>query len=181
LFTRYFRKKDPSGEAAETEWIEMSGREYYRFVTAPENRDKHFIDMGDVVLECSEAEYKKFKAEDDHSSYILEQTEGWLTLSLYELGDGDRCSGEELIPDEDEDVCDLAIRNIQRHALQNALQRLSEDEYRMIMLKYHSRFAMSEEKIGELFGLSQSGVNRRLAAIKNSLKKFVIEAEKSSQ
>ena len=166
---------------AAVEWIEMSGREYYIFVTDPENKDRYFIDMGDVVLECSKSEYKKFKTEDDHSSYILEQSEGWTILSLCELADGERRSGEELIPAECEDVSDLAIRNIRLHALQSALQELSEDEYRMVMLKYHPQFAMSEKKIRELFGLSQSGVSRRLTAIKNSLKKFVIESEKSSQ
>ena len=51
---RYFRKKDPNCKAEDTEWIEMTGREYYRFVTAPENKRRFFIDMDDVVLESSE-------------------------------------------------------------------------------------------------------------------------------
>ena len=49
----------------------MSGGEYYCFVTDPKDKGRCFIDMGDVVLECTRAEYKRFKAEDDHSSYIL--------------------------------------------------------------------------------------------------------------
>lgn len=181
MYTRYFRKKNPTSGTADVEWVEMSGKEYYSFVTAPENRNRYFVDMGDVVLECSKAEHKNFKAEDDHSSYILEQSMDWITLSLSELGDGTKCSGEELLPDEAVDVCDRAIQNIRKQALRRALQQLSEDEYRMIILRYHPRYAISEQKIGDLFALSQSGVSRRLKAIKNSLKKFVIESEKSSQ
>lgn len=66
----------------DVEWVEMSGEEFYNFVTAPENRNRYFVDMGDVVLECSKEEYKKFKMEDDHSRYILEQEGGWSTISL---------------------------------------------------------------------------------------------------
>lgn len=181
LQTRYFRKKDPFCKPEEIEWIEMSGRDYYRFVIDPKNKGRCFVDMGNVVLECTKAEYKRYKTEDDHSRYILEQSEEWITLSLCELGDSEQCSGEELIPNEAEDVCDAVIRNIQGHTLQKALQMLSEDDYHMIMLKYDPRYTISEKEIGNIFGLSQSGVSRRLTAIKNFLKKFVIESEKSSQ
>ena len=181
MHTRYFRKKDPDCRPEEIEWVEMSGKEYYRFVTDPRNKNRCFHDMGDVVLECTEAEYVRFKVEDDHSKYILEQEEDWVTVSLNELEDQGKYSGEEIIPAETEDVSDLAIRSIQRDALRKAVQMLSDDDYRIIMLKYHPQYAMTEAKIGALFGLSQSGISRRLKAIKISLKKFVIEFEKSSQ
>ena len=58
MYKRYFRKKDPCCGAAENEWIEMTGREYYRFIKAPENKGRWFIDMGNVVLECTEEEYR---------------------------------------------------------------------------------------------------------------------------
>ena len=61
MHTRYFRLKVPKYMSEEIEWIEMTGKEFYRFVKSPEGQGRHFIDMGDVVLECSKAEYKRFK------------------------------------------------------------------------------------------------------------------------
>lgn len=178
---RYFRKKCPSSSSTTVQWIEMSGKEYYCFVTDPANKNHHFTDMGDVVLECTEEEYKRYKMQDDHSRYISAQGDKWITLSLNELEDHGTYGGEEIIPDEIEDVCDLAILNIRKEALRKALRLLSNDDYRMIMLKYDPRYTMTEAKIGTIFGLSQSGVSKRIGAIKNFLKKLVIEFEKSSQ
>ena len=31
---RYFRKKDPAAQESNPEWIEMSGQEFYRFITS---------------------------------------------------------------------------------------------------------------------------------------------------
>ena len=52
--TRYFRRKQNSDAV---EWIEMSGAEYLDFVRDPENKDRFFLNMKNVVLECSKEEY----------------------------------------------------------------------------------------------------------------------------
>ena len=83
---RYFRKKDPNCKAEDTEWIEMTGREYYRFVTAPENKRRFFIDMDDVVLESSD--------------YLKEQEAGWSILSLHALEEEVKGGGESILRDE---------------------------------------------------------------------------------
>lgn len=181
LNKRYFRKKAPHRKAEEIEWIEMSGKEYYRFVRAPENRERWFIDMGNVVLECTEEEYRKYKAEDDHSNYIRAQGANWVLFSLSELGERCGCCDTELAPDDAEDVSEIVIRNIRNRALRRALCMLSEEEYHMIVLKYDPKHSMSEEKIGMLYGLSQSCISKRLKAIKIFLKKTVIEFEKNPQ
>ena len=56
MYKRYFRMKDPKCRPEQVEWIEMTGREFYRFVNSPEGQGRHFIDMDDVVLEASETE-----------------------------------------------------------------------------------------------------------------------------
>lgn len=61
MYKRYFRMKDPRCKPNEIEWIEMAGSEFYRFVNSPEGRDRHFIDMDDVVLEASESEVRSFR------------------------------------------------------------------------------------------------------------------------
>ncbi len=179
LYKRYFRWKD--ADAGSNEWIEMTGKEYYRFATDPQNEGRYFVDLGDVVLECTKAKCKKFKSEDDHSSYILEQETGWITLPLSSIGSQNDLTGEEIIADESENVEDAAILNIRRKALRKAIRLLSDEDYRIISMKYNAINPISEEKIGHILGLSQSGISKRLKDIKKSLKKMVIEFEKSSQ
>ena len=67
MYKRYFRMKDPKCKPEQIEWIEMTGREFYRFVNSLEGRGRHFIDMDDVVLEASENEVRSFRTEQNHS------------------------------------------------------------------------------------------------------------------
>ena len=124
MYTRYFRKKDPFCKPESIEWIEMSGREYYCFVSNPQNTGRYFMNMGDVVLECTEVEYKKYKAEDDYSSYILKQETGWITQSLEDVAAENNVCREELVADETQDVESEAIRRVEISALRTALSLL---------------------------------------------------------
>ena len=136
MYTRYFRKRDPHSKAGSIEWVEMTGAEYYQFVTNLQNKDRHFINMGDVVLECSKAEYKRFKTEDDHSSYILEQEEGWSTISLSILEQKEFASGEETIVDTNPSVEETAIQSLLSQELYKALRELPTPDYLIIYELY---------------------------------------------
>ena len=134
MYTRYFRRKDPKCRPEEIEWIEMSGKEFYRFVNSSEGQGRYFIDMGDVVLEASKREAQIHRAEKDHSDYLKEQEEGWSTLSIY--ADEYGYSGEEIIADEAHDVEAEAIMRIETAALQKALTRLDSQSYQLIHSLY---------------------------------------------
>ena len=122
MYKRYFRMNNPKCKPEKTEWIEMTGREFYRFVNSPEGCDRHFIDMDDVVLEASESEARSFKAEKNHSYYIQTQEDGWSTLSLYATEDENGCSGEEIVADETQNVEAEVILRMEYRALCAALR-----------------------------------------------------------
>ena len=164
LYTRYFRKKNPTSGTADVEWVEMSGEEFYSFVTAPENRNRYFIDMGDVVLECSKAEYKKFKAEDDHSNYILEQEDGWSTISLNILEQQEFVNSMETIVDTNPSVEEAAIQGVLMQELHKALCQLPVQDYRLIHAVY---LASPRKTIRQLS--AESGIPVQIP------KKFAIE------
>lgn len=136
MSTRYFRRKDPKCKPEKIEWVEMSGIEFYRFVKSPEGRGRHFIDMGDVVLEASKHEAQVHRAEKDHSDYLKEQEEGWSTLSIYTIEDEQGCSGEEIAIDDKHDVEAEAIMRMETAALQKALTRLDVQSYQLIYSLY---------------------------------------------
>lgn len=88
------------------------------------------------MLECSKAEYKKFKAEDDHSNYILEQQEGWSTVSLSALEEQEHVSGEEIIVDTDLSVEEAAIQGALLQELYKNLHHLPARDYQLIYELY---------------------------------------------
>lgn len=181
MYTRYFRKKNPTSGTADVEWIEMSGEEFYSFVTAPENRNRYFVNMGDVVLECSKAEYKKFKAEDDHSSYILEQEEGWITQSLEDVAREKNICGEELIADLTQNVEAAAIKRIETDNLGAALAQLDQKSYRLIYALYFAKKQKTERELAKMMSVSQNAVHKQKKKILGTLKFLVVKPTKSSQ
>ena len=181
MYTRYFRKKDSPCSPETVEWIEMSGREYYCFVTDPQNRDRYFVDMGDVVLECSEAEHKKFKAEDDHSSYILEQEDGWITQSLEDTARERDICWEELIGDLTQDVEGIALHRIEVGILHKALTQLDEESYQLIYALYFAKERATEKKLADAMAVSQNAIHKRKKKILKTLKILVVKFSKSSQ
>jgi len=114
----------------------MTGKEFYRFVNSPEGQGRHFIDMGDVVLEASKHEAQVHRAEKDHSDYLKEQEEGWSIVSIYTIEDENGCNGEEVAVDETQDVETEAIMRIETAALRKALIRLDSESYQLIHALY---------------------------------------------
>ena len=86
--TRYFRRKE---NCAAVEWIEMSGAEYLNFVRNPKNKDRFFLNMKNVVLECSKEEYLQNRAEKRRSDYLAEGKKDWTIISLFAQRDKESC------------------------------------------------------------------------------------------
>lgn len=159
----------------------MPGREFYRFVNSPEGQGRHFIDMGDVVLESTEAEAKLYRVEKDRSDYLREQAEKWSTLSMYALEDEYGCSGEEIAADTTQDVEDEAILRTEVNALRSALSLLDAESCRLICALYLDDKLKTERELAAEYGISQVAVHKRKQKILQSLKMLVIKTEKSSQ
>ena len=175
---QYYRKDDPSNP---NKWIQMSGKEFYQFVRDPQNQNRYFIDMGDVVLECSEVEYKKYKAEDDHSSYILEQESGWVTVSLKDTDSENNVSLEDMVADAAQDVEAEAIRRVEIAALRTALSQLDPKSYQIIRALYSSADRKTERALAEAAGISQNAIHKQKEKILKILKNLVVKIQKSSQ
>lgn len=181
MYKRYFRMKDPKCRPEQIEWIEMTGREFYRFVNSPEGQGRHFIDMDDVVLEANEAEARNYKTEQNHSYYIQTQEEGWNTLSIYAVKDECGCSGEEVVRDEAQDVEDEVVKRMETAALQQALKRLNPENYRLIHALYLADMRKTERELAQECGVSQVAIHKQKKKILASLKFLVIKSQKSQQ
>ena len=66
---QYYIKKDPSVSGPDIEWLSINGKEFYQLVTSAAGRGRYFIDMDEFMIESTEAEYKEWRKERDHSDY----------------------------------------------------------------------------------------------------------------
>ena len=178
---RYFRKKDPTTFETTKEWVEMTGREFYAFVSAPENKGRHFMDLGDVVLECSAEQLKQHRAEIDRQRYLRKAEQGFLTVPLHLPAVKEGQSLEQGIADETQDVEAEVIRRLSLEALCAALKQLDEQSVLLIHALYLADPPATEREVARRLGISQNAVNKRKKKILEKLYLLVVKREKSSQ
>lgn len=173
MYTRYFRKKNPHCSTDQIEWIEMSGEEYYQFITDPGNKGRHFVDMGDVVLEVAAAEARDYKMEMNHSYYIKSWESGWSTVSLYAIEEANGCSGEEVVMDESQDVETQVMRRLDSIAVRKALDQLDEASYQLIYALYLAKERKTVRQFSQENHIPVMTVENRKLRILKRLKKFL--------
>ena len=130
--TRYFRRKQNSDAV---EWIEMSGAEYLDFVRDPENKDRFFLNMKNVVLECSKEEYLQSRTEKRRSDYLAESKKGWAIISLFAQADKES-TGEEVIPDPDADVEENILHTLAVQRVREVVDALPEEDAALLRALY---------------------------------------------
>lgn len=173
MYTRYFRKKDSLCKPEAVEWIEMSGEEYYQFITDPKNKGRFFVDMGDVVLEVTAGEARDYKAEMNHNYYIRTWESGWSTVSLYAIEDANGCSGEEVAVDETQDVEAEALMRLDSAALWMALNQLDEASYQLIYALYLAKKRKTVRQFSQENHIPVMTVENRKHRILKRLKNFL--------
>lgn len=178
---QYYIKKDPSALGPDIEWISVNGKEFYQLITSSAGKGRYFIDMDDFMIEASEADYKDWRKEKDHSDYLREQEMNLQMRSLSSDVSPESGSSEEIVPDETADTEEQAIASIARQALNVALGMLDTESYRLIDSLILSENRKSERDVASEFGLSQNAVNKRKNKILKKLRFLVVKAEKSSQ
>lgn len=173
MYKRYFRKKNPNCKQEEIEWIEMTGREFYRFVRAPENKNRYFIDMGNVVLETNEVEAREYWAEKARSDYLKKQEQKYTVLSLHALEDEFGCSGEEAIEDPTQDIEKKAMYSMEVGKLYEALAAIDAESYALIYALYLADDRKTERKLAIEYGLSNNAIHKQKKKILKKLKFLV--------
>jgi len=167
----------------------MSGREYYRFLHSSEGKNRHFIDMGNVVLEATEDEARKYKAEQNHHYYIAAQEESQCILSFYTLEKANGCSGEELFADATQDVENNAIMHMEIHELQEALKQLDIESYKLIHALYLADTQKTLRQLSRESGIpvmtlqdqkKKIIVHLRQILLSKKIKKFSVQNPKKS-
>ena len=179
---RYYIRNCPDTYGEGTEWIELSGKEFYQFVNSQEGKNRFFIDMGNVVLEVSEQEFKLYKTEKNHQNYVEKLTEGFSTVSFYAEGEEGEYSLLDTIEDSThQTVEDEVISRINIETIRTALSLLNRDDYILIYKLYLMDGRETERTLAKELGISQAAVHKRKTKVLEKLRLLVIKIEKSQQ
>lgn len=178
---QYFRKKNTGELGPHVDWIEMDGKEFYRFVRSREGRGRYFIDFDDYVIEATKDQYEDWRREKDHSDYLREQEDGLILLSLHSDAINGYGDGEDVIMDDRVNVEETAIQMVQSKALYSALRQLDTPSYQLIYDLYLKDRRWTERAMAKELGISQNAINKQKKKILRKLKFLVVKAEKSSQ
>ena len=179
--TRYFRRKQNSDVV---EWIEMSGAEYLDFVRDPENKDRFFLNMKNVVLERSKEEYLQSRTEKRRSDYLAESKKGWTIISLFAQADKES-TGEEVIPDPDADVEENILHTLAVQRVREVVDALPEEDAALLALienlqrrdldyleeaaaisRLIGRYGLSQQQAAEKLGKSQPAIANKLRLLR---------------
>lgn len=145
--TIYLVKKNPESKKENTEWMQMSGEEFYRFTHSEEGKGRYFIHLTDdvgyeadeIYIEAGYEEFYSWKQEDNRHRYLADCAKDTMIIS----SDVPVTGGEELllidtIQDESISIDEMIVHKEMLKKLREALASLSSDEVAIIQTLYFS-------------------------------------------
>ncbi len=183
---KYFIWKDRNCNGVNPEWIELSGSEFYQFINRPENKMRRFQILDNridkeadiIVLEVTESQFKKWKSERNHETYLDNFSKNYSTVSMSDsLTEEDDLTVEDIIPDLTADVEDKVIRKAEKQAVKQAFESLTNEEKQLIKKLYVKSKGKTESYIARANKIPQKTLNNRKLKIRKNLKKYLAKFE----
>ena len=169
---RYFIWKDGKFNGDKTEWLEISGQEFYDFVNDPKNADRHFIhqldptdpEADEIYYEATDETYKRWDRKRKKEEYVLQVKKEnpveiiSLDTILYYDDDGFPVTLGDTIPAPEPDPL--------IEELYEVLDMLEPEERKMIEGYYFRDNSRKTQKdIADEMGVSQQVLNYHLQKI----------------
>ena len=180
--TIYLVKKNSESKKENTEWMQMSGEEFYRFTHSEEGRGRYFIHLTDdvgyeadeIYIEAGYEEYQDWYKEARRHRYLSDCAKDTMIIS----SDVPVSGGEELllidtIQDESISIDEMIEKKEMFKKLREALASLSSDEVAIIQTLYFSGCIITEAEAGKHLGISQQTFHYRKKKIFSKLAKFL--------
>ena len=158
---RYFVKNPPATPSGKSDWMEISGNEFYSLCKSLESKGRYFANMGDFTIEMTESQFIDWRRTKDRENYILDRDEAFSVLSIFDSQVYEEGNGEEAIPDKAVDVEEAVISNCETAELQHAIRQLDgESRYIIHALFFHVP-TKTERELAEELGVTHQAINKR--------------------
>lgn len=178
--TIYLVKKNPKSKKESTEWMQMSGEEFYRFTRSEEGKGRYFIHLTDdigyeaneIYIEAGYEEFRSWKQEDNRHRYLMECKDEILILSsdvqvsedgqLIDTVVDDKVSIEEDYAEQDE-----------RERLRTIIRSLEPEERELLNVMYLSDRVRTEQETANELGVSRDMIKRRKKKLFSKIQKLL--------
>lgn len=178
--TIYLVKKNPESKKENTEWMQMSGEEFYRFTRSEEGKGRYFIHLTDdigyeadeIYIEAGYEEFRSWKQEDNRHRYLMECKDERLILSsdvqvsedgqLIDTVVDDKVSIEEDYAEQDE-----------RERLRTIIRSLEPEERELLNVMYLSGRVRTEQETANELGVSRDMIKRRKKKLFSKIQKLL--------
>lgn len=136
-----------------------------------EYKKKHrFLRLHGVLMEVTDKDYKIFYETRRRQKYLKERSEEKQDISLETLAQ-EKYDGEIMIPDRTENVEMQVERKLMLEDLKTCILLLPDESQKLIYLRFYEN--LTEAQIGEIYGITQQAVSRRIGRIIEKIKKFL--------
>lgn len=139
--------------------------------TDEEYKKKHrFICLHGVLMEVTEKDYKAFYKTRRHQKYLKERAEEKKDISIDTLA-REKYGGEIMMPDTTENVEMQVERKLMLENLKTCILLLPYESQKIIYLRFYEN--LTEAQIGEIYGITQQAVSKRIGRIMEKIKKLL--------
>jgi len=181
MANKYLVWNDAACGGKNVEWIEMNGRDFFRFLNSSESSGRRFIMLGsdicpeaDVIfIEATEAQYKDWYTDYCHHCYVKKAVPEAGPLSLdMSFGDEEIASLHEIIADVTVHVESAAIQAALINILPYAISTLNQNRREAVTLKYFKYCGKADWEIAEILGIEEKAFVKRKNRALDDLRKF---------
>ncbi len=149
-------------------YFEISYAEYCEKAQT-EFKNKFFIPLHGSLMEVIKEVHDEFKKNNRHERYV--QIRSLKRELYYQSLDMDYFSGEEILPNPDEDVCDKVIDKIMAEQIKEIISKLPLEEQELMDALFFKGY--SEREWSRISDVPQKTINDRKHKILEKIKNFL--------
>lgn len=181
---QFYVWKDRNCNGVDPEWVQLTGREYFRFIKDPANKERCFVtldnggdsDAGVIFMEATPEEYRKWRSEYRSHIRLLKQNMEFIEQQASldaPLVDDEETNLHDVVADESVNVADEVSNQLDLETLREALKTLSPEEMQIINAYYFQNGGEnSERKLASAMSIARSTLYDRRTKILKKLKNF---------
>lgn len=178
----YLIWKDVNCNGVNPEWVFMTGKDFYKFIKNPDNKNRYFMTLDDrickdadiITMECTKEKYQEWRIEKHHEEYLdkYEREREFISINSY-IPDSESMTYEEVIADESVDIEDDLMRVVKNQLLKEFFEGLSEKEKILINNLFIENKGLNELEVSKKLGIPRKTLNNKKLKLRKKLKNFL--------
>ena len=183
MATKYFAWKHPVTDGSEPEWVELTGKQFYKITSSEEGKNRYFKKINDgaddgmdvYVFETTRDDYlawdRAHKCVERKKKTQKKYKPVFVSMDAY-IGPEKEYTYHDIVADEVESIEDRVELEFFIEELRLILKTLSEDELKLVnMLYLDNDRGLSEREIARLNGIDPGTLRYQRTKILKKIKK----------